>query len=211
MANEYATVTDAVARSSGLANFDAVELEAILEAASRWIDGYCGRRFWLDDTVTVRVFAARDRYVLDLGEHEIGVATGVTVKIDDGTGTFATTVSSSSYQLEPRNAAYAATGARPYTSLRTIDTTWPRACSQQGRQELVQVTARYGWPSVPAAVREACLAMAIHEAENPTSVRSESIDGYSVSYGSSLLAEATGGPSSALLRRLQPYRRSWAV
>lgn len=208
MSNLYATVDQLLARSSSLANQDIVELEAALEAASRGIDGYCARRFWLDTTATVRVFKACDWYLLDLGAHEIGSSTGVTIKTDDGTGTFATTLSSSDFQLLPVNAPYEATGARPYTTIRRLDGTWPISWTASERQELVQVTAKFGWPSVPAPVRDACLALAIYGLENPTGVRSEAIDGYSVSYTS---AQAAIDSSPTLKSRLGPFRRMWAA
>jgi hypothetical protein len=183
-----------------------LELDAALEAASRWIDGYCGRKFWLDTSTTERVFQATNPYVLDLGEHEIGSSTGVIVKTDDGSGTFATTVSASAYQLEPVNAPYATAGARPYTSIRGISTAWPLTYSNSGRQNLVQVTARYGWPSIPPAVRDACLALTTVDVENPTGVRSEAIDGYSVSY-----TVGDNSPLGRAVNRLDPYRRAWAA
>jgi hypothetical protein len=212
MANQYATSAEAIARNPSLANVDLIELDAALEAASRWIDGYCGRKFWLDpvDTPTIRVFTARDPYVLDLGEHEIGSLTGVVVKTDSGAGTYATTVTASAYVLEPVNAPYATAGARPYTSIRGISTAWPLTYSNWARQDLVQVTARYGWPSIPPAVRDVCLALTTVEVENPTGVRSEAIDGYSVSYSRELLGgdnQATG----VIRAKLAPYRRAWAA
>jgi hypothetical protein len=208
MANQYATAADAINRNPALATFDTAELEALMTATSRWIDAYCGRKFWLDPTVTDRVFHVCDMYVLDLGEHEIGDLTGVIVKTDDGTGTFATTVSSTAYQLEPVNAPYTASAARPYTAIRAVNTTWPLTYGPYGRQSLVRVTAKYGWPAVPAAVREACLSMAIVQAENPTGVRAEAIDGYSVSYGRADLESSVG---TAIRNQLAPFRRMWVA
>jgi hypothetical protein len=59
---------------------------------------------------------------------------------------------------------------------------------------------------VPPAIREVCLAVAITEVENPTGIRAEAIDGYSVSY----LAEHTGSNAS-LRAQLAPYVRAWAA
>jgi hypothetical protein len=206
MANQYATTAEAIARNPSLANVDLLELDAALTAASRWIDGYCGRKFWLDPTATSRVFTASDPYRLDLGEHEIGSLTGVVVKTDSGAGTYPTTVTASAYVLEPVNAPYATAGARPYTSIRGISTSWPLSYSHGARQDLVQVTARYGWPSVPPAVRDACLALTTVEIENPTGVRSEAIDGYSVSY-----TTGDNSPVGRAVNRLDPYRRAWTA
>lgn len=211
MANEYATRADILARNPSLESVDAIALDGALEAASRGIDGYCARRFWLDPTATIRVFKASDLYELDLGAHEIGAATPITVKTDDGTGTFATTLAASAYLLEPVNAPFEPTGAAPYTMIRRLSGSWPKAYSGSGRQDRVQVTARYGWPTIPAPVREACLALTVNGLENPTGVRAEAIDGYSVSYGSSRDATAAIGADPALRSKLGPFRRGWAV
>lgn len=181
MANAYATTDQLIGRLPSLANRDVSELADGLEAASRWIDTHCSRRFWLDPAVTDRYFAATDFFILDLGAFEIGDTTGVVVKTDDGTGTYATTVSASAYQLEPVNAAYSYVGARPYTSVRALSTSWPIAYTF-GRQERIKITAKYGWPSVPPAVKDACLILAVDGFENPSGIRAEAIDGYSVSY-----------------------------
>lgn len=210
MANQYASAADAIARNPSLASFNETELDNALTAASRWIDGYCARKFWLDTAVTVRVFEACDTYSLDLGEHEIGTTAGVIIKTDDGTGTFATTVAGSAYQLEPVNAPYATSGARPYTRIRGVNVSWPLTYGPYGRQDLVQVTAQYGWPAVPSAVREACLSIAISQVENPTGVRAEAIDGYSVSYGRGL-EDAGDAVTPTIRAQLGPFRRGWAA
>lgn len=206
MLTSYANTEQLISRLPSLATRDESELEAALETSSRWIDAYCSRRFYLDDTATDRVFAACDLYVLDLGAFEIGASTGVTVKVDDGSGLFATTVSASAYQLEPVNAPYAVGGARPYTRIRLLSTSWPISYGV-GRLELVKVTAKYGWPQVPAVVREACLSLTIDRVENPSGVRSESIDGYSVRY-STAEGDAAGGRSSGVKPSLAAYRRA---
>lgn len=201
MASTYVTADRVTDRYPNLDNANEDELAAVIEAASRAIDGHCGRRFWLDDAATDRVFEACDPYVLDLGAHEIGSSASVTVTTDDGSGTFSTTVAASGFQLEPVNAPFAPAGAAPYTSVRRLDGCWPRQRSRDGRQDLVKITARYGWPSVPANVAEACMTIVQDRFENPAAVRSEAIDGYSVSYGA---AQATR-------ELLSVFVRSWAV
>lgn len=205
MSNAYATPEELVIRLPSLDSHSYTELDESLDAASRWIDAYCGRKFWLDPTATIRVFKACDLYVLDLGAHEIGSSTGVTVKTDAGLGTFPTTVSASAYQLEPVNAPYQIGGAAPYTSVRALSTSWPMAYGSTGRQELVQITAKYGWPAVPKAVKDACLSLTVARFENPSGVRREAIDGYSVSYGPEAAAQ------ESVKNTLAPYRRMWAA
>lgn len=203
MANAYADPDQLIARLPSLDSHDEDELDRALTAASRWIDGYCARRFWLDAAVTDRQFTACDLWQLDLGPFEIGDSTGVVVKTDDGTGTFATTIVSTAYQLEPVNAPYMPTGAAPYTSVRALATTWPVTFTRNGRQNLVKITAKYGWPAIPAPVTQACLTLAVDGFENPGKVGSEAIDGYSVRY--------TANAESGACQDLYFYRRMWAA
>jgi hypothetical protein len=181
---QYANAADVEARLPSVAD-NLAAVNDVLTAMSGWIDKYCHRRFWLDPTVTFRQFATRDMYVLELAPYEVGLAAGVVVTTDDGTGTYATTVNAADYQLEPVNAV--ADGV-PYTRLRKLSGSWPYATTWGARQERVKVTARYGWPTVPDVVKEACVMLTVDHFGNPTDIRSESIDGYNVTYGAATSA-----------------------
>lgn len=204
----YATCLALVDRYPATANLDAAQMTAELTAASAFIDGYCHRTFDLEAPATVRYFPAPpDRVVLDLGPFEIGTTEGVIVATDDGSNTYSTTVTD--YQLEPVNALYASPYARPYTSIRRIGAYWPHAASTNARQERVKVTARYGWPAVPGSVVQACMTLANNAFENPDGVKSEAIDGYSVTYQGAE-GQIVGVPPS-VLAQLGPLRRGWAA
>ena len=191
MPNLYAVSAELVAHSPGLESHGGLALYQGLEAASRWIDGYCLRKFWLDPEPTIRYFKVCNRYVIGLGPHEIGDATDVTVDVDDGTGTFATPVAPADFQLEPVNALFDTRGPAPFTSIRKLADSWPSTyVYPPGRQERVRITARYGWPTVPPGIREACIGLTVDGFENPSGVRSQSIDGYSVSYSVSVISWA---------------------
>lgn len=205
----YASTGALISRYPSLASQDPIEMQAELDAASRWIDGHCHRQFSLDETVTVRYFAADDRYELDLGAFEIGTNDSVVIATDDGSGLYSTTVSESSYQLEPVNAPFASPDPRPFTSVRALGGYWPTAATSSSRQERVRVTARYGWPAVPEPVVRACLTLTASAFENPGGVRSESIDGYSVTYLSAGGVEV--GVPPFVLSQVGPYVRGWAA
>lgn len=141
------------------------QLEDAVNAASRLIDNYCQRRFWLDGSVVARTFAPRDRYCLDLREisfADIGASAGVIVETDSsGDGTFETVWGSSDFQLLPTNAAYEGSEARPWTGLRAVGAqVFPVPTTWLQRHETVRVTAKWGWPAVPEPVRQACLIQA---------------------------------------------------
>lgn len=125
-------------------------LEQIIEGASRTIDRIANRRFYLDTVATARTYrpANTERVQVD----DIGSTTGLVVKTSpDSTGTYQTTLTlNQDYIVEPTNAA---ANGRPYTSLTIVGSNgfslpvsnWPQ----------VQVTAKWGWPSVPDDVVEA--------------------------------------------------------
>jgi hypothetical protein len=142
-------------------------LETSIEAASRRIDGMCSRRFYLDSTTSNRTFApARsDRVEVD----DIGSATGIVVKVDNtGTGVFGQTLTAGvDYQVEPFNAF---AKGEPVTMLAALDTGLPVSSR---RRATIQVTARWGWPAVPDAIREVAVLLAarhFRRADSPLGV-----------------------------------------
>jgi hypothetical protein len=124
-------------------------LESSIEAASRRIDGMCSRRFYLDGTVSNRTYSPQ-RYS-HVTVDDIGSSTGLVVKADwDGSGTFATTLTSGiDFQTEPLNALAL---SEPITGFQALDTSFPVSSR---RRATIQVTAKWGWPSIPDAIREA--------------------------------------------------------
>ncbi|HET8684780.1 MAG TPA: hypothetical protein VFM54_23345 [Micromonosporaceae bacterium] len=142
--------------------------ERAIEAASRAIDRHCGRKFWLDAAVAVRVYRPDDAYVAWVDD--IGTTTGLVIKTDTtGDGGYATTWASTDYQIEPLNADVVAAGdtVTPYAWWRIVAIdryTFPRAT----RRHTLQVTARFGWSAIPDDVEQACLlkAAALYERRN---------------------------------------------
>jgi hypothetical protein len=152
--NGYCTLNEVKAALRITDALDDTLLENSVEAASRRIDGECSRRFYLDGSTTARTYAVgrADMLILD----DIGTATGLVVKVDDDAdGTFETTLTVGvDYQLEPSNAIVQ---GEPLTLIRALDRGFPVAAN--GRN-LIEVTARWGWPSVPDAIREATVLLA---------------------------------------------------
>lgn len=155
----YATLRQ-LASSVGIPDGDPLDdpkLEDALNAASRQIDGWCGQRFWQDDTVTTRYFTAEDG-VIDLTEGGIAgisTSTGLIVATDDaGALTYGTTWASTDYRLLPLHASDA---GQPWTVL---------GPSPVGRYAFpydsssVKITAKFGWATVPDDVERACVILA---------------------------------------------------
>jgi len=153
IANGYCTLSELKAVMRINDNVDDTLLELRIEEASRVIDNHCGRRFYADANATARLFAAVDDSVIMVDD--ISTLSGLVIKTDvDGDGTYATTLTASDYQVEPLNAL--AQGL-PISIIRsTIAGKFPLTQSPAG----VQVTARWGWPSVPFPVRSACILLA---------------------------------------------------
>lgn len=153
---------------------DQAVVTAVCEAASRQIDGWCGRRFYQDTTVVVREFYAQTPYLCDLLDQpdegpatEISTTTGLIVKTDTALdGTFATTLTiSTDFILLPRNAA---ADSRGFSEIVLADNyTFPKPANMRAG---VQVTAKFGWPSIPADVTEACIVQAAQLFSNKDAV-----------------------------------------
>lgn len=166
ISNGYCTLNEIKARAGiGLAGTDTVDdtmLELAVEAASREIDQWCRRRFWLDGSTSARTYRVPGRRSLHPDDvvyvHDFTPATAPTiVSDDDDDGTFETTwVSGTDYVLEPLNADEFESGAK--WMIRLVGSRTLRPVSS-GRPQL-QVTAKWGWPAVPTAVKQACMIVA---------------------------------------------------
>jgi len=162
ISNGYCTLNEIKTRAGiGLAGTDTVDdtaLELAVEAASREIDRWCRRRFWLDGSTSARTYLPE--VVVDRLVHidDYDPATAITVKSDDDDdGTFETTwTAGTDYQAEPLNQNVYESGAKWMLCL--LGTRTLRGC-WSGRPQL-QVTAKWGWPAVPIAVKQACLILA---------------------------------------------------
>lgn len=128
--------------------FQDQDILSALASASRVVDGYCGRRFWLDaDANQVRYYSPYDEALLAVDD----VAALTSVQVDtSGQGTFTETWTlNTDFVLEPLNAA---ADGLPFEMI--------RALPQAGRRfrypwRSVKVTAQFGWPAVPEVVKKA--------------------------------------------------------
>lgn len=151
--NGYCTLADLKSVLRIVDNVDDIMLEARIEEASRVIDDYCDRRFYKDTVVTSRIYySPSGDYVLT---DDIASTSGLVVKIDTNSdGTYATTLTASQYQLEPLNAV--SKGVSINRIMAVPAGSFPRT----GMPAPIQVTAIWGWPSVPNPIRSACILMA---------------------------------------------------
>lgn len=127
-------------------------------AASRLIDGYCNRRFWQTGTAEARVYQAEDSFYCSIDDI---AGTALTLKTSSqADGTFDVTWKVSDYQLEPLNGNLDGL-TWSYDKIRAVgDYLFPTVNANYGEQALVQVTAVFGWPSVPEPVTQATIIQA---------------------------------------------------
>lgn len=158
--NGYATQAE-LKQMLGIPNSDVMDdqmLDLAMESASRMVDDYTRRRFYADTTTTSRTYRAQHSdfvYVDDFQPSTGGYS--VVVKTDeDDNGTFETTwVVTTDYQLEPTNTTDSIQRAQ-----NLIVAVGSRNFPKTGNRARVEVTAKWGWPAVPAAVKYAALLVA---------------------------------------------------
>jgi hypothetical protein len=127
-------------------------------AASRLIDGYCNRRFWQSGTAESRVYQAEDSFYCSIDDI---AGTALTLRSStQADGTFDLTWKVSDYQLEPLNGNLDGL-TWSYDKIRAVgDYLFPTVNANYGEQALVQVTAIFGWPSVPEPITQATIIQA---------------------------------------------------
>jgi hypothetical protein len=127
-------------------------------AASRLIDGYCNRKFWSVGSATSRAYTAEDDYYCSIDDI---AGTALTLKTSSlADGVFDVTWTVTDYQLEPLNGNLDGL-TWSYDKIRAVgDYLFPNVNANYGTQALVQVTAIFGWPSVPEPVTQATIIQA---------------------------------------------------
>jgi hypothetical protein len=148
--NGYASLQEVKNALRIIDTVDDTLLEMAIESASRLIDGHTGRHFYSTGTA-IRYFVAQDDFVVEVDD----LRTSAVVIKSSGSadGVFNTTWDEDDYQLEPLNGILDGI-SWPYTRIRAIgDYLW----TISGGEALIQVTGVWGWPSVPIAVKQACV------------------------------------------------------
>lgn len=153
MANEYADLAALKAMfdiEEGDTTRD-VLLSKALTAASRSIDRATGRRFYLDEEASARTYNPVGKVVYDVfGSRLLIDDAGATpALVETGSGTSFTAVTD--YETGPDNALVR---GRAVTSLLRTSSSWGSGTAR------VRITARWGWPAVPAEIEQATLIQA---------------------------------------------------
>jgi hypothetical protein len=146
ISNGYATLSEVKASLRLTDTIDDALLETAIESASRMIDGFTARTFSNAGTA-VRNFAATDEINLIIDD---AITVTQVASTDEVGGTY-TIWKPTDFQLEPINSR--SDGLyMPFTSIRAVnDYLWPVV----DQQALVRITATWGFPAVPIAIKQA--------------------------------------------------------
>lgn len=158
LVNAYCSVEDVRSQfGDDTSTLDTSLIERAISAASRAIDRYCNRRFWQDPEPVTREYSVCDPRLADVDD--IATTTGLVVRIDSsGDGSYATTWTTTDYQLRPLNAS-ADGGAYSWRQIKALGgNTFP--LPRYG-DPVLQVTARWGWSQVPDDIVEAAILKAV--------------------------------------------------
>ena len=154
----YCSVEELKSRLNITDSADDFEVTLAVDAASRSIDEVTGRYFWRG--TDTRTYVPQSIFRQDIDD--LAVSTGLVLKADrDGDGVFEETwVLGTDYQLEVAPWRYnpAAKGEQwPYTGFSIIGPKYIPIVWPWSHQDRLQLTGVFGWPAVPATVKQAAL------------------------------------------------------
>lgn len=171
--NGYATLSDVKAAARITDSIDDSLLEMAIESSSRDIDAYTERVFFnTGATAVTRVYIPENIYLLETDD----IISVTSIKSDTtGEGGFDQTWTATDYQLEPLN-GIAGGIVTPFTRIRAIGSLlWPiyEPRDINAGQASVEITARFGFASIPSAIKQATILASLRaykRFESPTGV-----------------------------------------
>jgi hypothetical protein len=132
-------------------------LELAIESASREIDGYCERKF--TSVSGTRVFNPTNPFLLVTDD----IVSVTTLKTSNDGVSWDTTWAVTDFQLEPLNGISGGLTS-PYTHARAVGNylfpTWAVG-STAANEASVQIIGVFGWASIPVAIQQACVILAM--------------------------------------------------
>ena len=171
--NGYATLAEVKAAARITDSIDDSLLETAIESSSRDIDAYTERVFFnTGATAVTRIYIPENIFLLETDD----IISVTSIKSDTtGEGGFDQTWATTDYQLEPLN-GIAGGIATPFTRVRAVgDYLWPiyEPRDINAGQASVQIVARFGFASIPSAIKQATILSSLRaykRYESPTGV-----------------------------------------
>ena len=150
--NGYATRDELKAWKTVSATTDDAIIDLAVTSASRGIDYLSDRAFF--QAAGARVFDTCNQRTVEIDD---AVQVTAVATDDNRDGVYETVWSASDYQpIAPRSRGIE---PWPYTKIRAINRQFPYV-EPDSRIHLIQVTAIWGWATVPAGIKQACLILA---------------------------------------------------
>ena len=173
LVNAYATLAEVKAAARITDDIDDSLLETAIESSSRDIDAYTERVFFnTGATAVTRIYIPENIFLLETDD----IISVTSIKTDTtGEGGFDQTWASTDYQLEPLNGIVGGI-ATPFTRVRAVgDYLWPiyEPRDINAGQASVQIVARFGFASIPSAIKQATILSSLRaykRYESPTGV-----------------------------------------
>ena len=173
LVNAYATLAEVKAAARITDSIDDSLLETAIESSSRDIDAYTERVFFnTGATAVTRIYIPENIFLLETDD----IISVTSIKSDTtGEGGFDQTWASTDYQLEPLNGIVGGI-ATPFTRVRAVgDYLWPiyEPRDINAGQASVQIVARFGFASIPSAIKQATILSSLRaykRYESPTGV-----------------------------------------
>jgi len=147
----YASLSEAKASLGITDSTDDAAIQSCLDAADQLINNYVDTKVGFGVTSSQTRYYTAQRFDFVLTDPIVTVTTLATDI--NGTGSYSQTWSANDYVLAPRNAAL---DSRPYTEIDTSPFSTAQLNFPTGYLE-IKVVGTFGWPSVPAAVKQAAL------------------------------------------------------
>lgn len=187
--NGYCTLQEFKDRLGNLTSTDAARdryIEQMIEAASRWIDTYCSRRFYA--ATETLYFTAKESATLKVTD----LISVTTLKTDaDGDRTYETTWATTDYDLMPYN----------YTPKQWIEVTPNGLNYFPTLKKGVEIVGSWGYASTtPDAVNEACLLKSMQLYKRRVGINE-------VGGGNSVTGQTVVPSEKAIADLLAPYRK----
>lgn len=158
--NGYATLAEykswmavrGLSGSVGTDTSDDAVIESTIEMVSRYIDRWTGRRFYKDSVDAVRYYTAEDSDCVKIDDLS---AAPTTVSADYANTRLYTDLTTAEYDLYPDNALL---DGFPYTQILINPTSAIHSYFPTTRRG-IKITAKFGWPAVPADIKDATLSI----------------------------------------------------
>ena len=186
--NGYCVLAD-ITGPKDITSIDAADdtrIEGYITSASRFIDEYAGHRFYVNSSDETRVYTAEDGSCVQVDD----LVSVTTLKIDvDLDRVYEYTLATTDYDLLPGNAALK---GKPYTR---IEVAPAGLYSFPTQAKGVQVVGKFGYPAVPADIKQACIMITIRLYQNRFG---QNVDGPATITAAGVVITPSDIPSDAL-------------